>query len=215
MAITFPLAVENFADLLRIASVSWFLRDSQELSGLGNGQILAADLAPRLWEGNVTTGRMTFDEAMDMQALIESLDGALNTFYLYNPLRKYPREDPDGSILGAATPVIASLDANNKAMTVSGLPANYVLSRGDMLAFDYGSPARRALHRVVETVTASGAGLSPLFEVRPHIRTGAAVADDIILAKPAAKVIMQPGSFSIENDTLNSCIIKFSVIQRL
>lgn len=98
--------------------------------------------------------------------------------------------------MGSATPVIATLGANNKSLTVSGLLAGYILSAGGMFHFDYGSsPVRRALHRIVETVTANGSGVTPAFEVRPHFRPGATTGLAIQFINPSAKVKLIPGSF--------------------
>jgi hypothetical protein len=216
MAITFPLSTATLADKLPIEAVEWKMLDQQELSGLGSGEILAADLAPRLWEGDVSTGPIYNDDAAELQGLFETLDGSINAFFLYDPRKPYPRFDPTGSILGVAAPVIASLGANNKSMTVSALPAAYVLSAGDYLAFDYGTnPTRRAYHRIVETATANGSGVTPLFEVRPHIRPGATVSTPIILKKPSAKVVLVPGSFGSASAGALHSRLSFRVRQTL
>jgi tRNA pseudouridine(38-40) synthase len=79
---------------------------------------------------------------------------------------------------------------------LGGLPAGYTLRRGDMLHFDYGSgPTRRALHRIVEDATANGSGSTPFFEVRPYLKTGTATGAVVTLIKPAAKMMLEPGSF--------------------
>jgi hypothetical protein len=79
-------------------------------------------------------------------------------------------------------------------MTISALPANYVLSIGDYVAFNYGT--RRALHRLVSAATASAGGLTPVFEVTPAIRTGAAVSTAVTLIRPSCKAVLLPGSVS-------------------
>ncbi|QPC87420.1 hypothetical protein GA830_12205 [Mesorhizobium sp. NBSH29] len=196
MAITYPRALNSFADTLKIASVTWKLQEQQEISMLGSGEIIAGDMGPSLWTGEVSLVPADHADARAVQADIETLEGSMQTFFLYDPRAIYPIDDPTGSKLGAANPVISSINPNNKALIVSGLPALYNLSKGDMLSFNYGtSPVRRALHRIVETVTASGAGVSPSFEVRPHIRPGATAGIAVSLIKPAAKVRLFPGSF--------------------
>lgn len=195
MAIALPLSVAAFADNLRIQSVRWMLRRQNEYSGLGDGQTLGAELAPPLWTGDVTLVQMPLSAASQVQALIEASDEVLGGFYLYNPRQPYPQADPDGSILGAATPTIHSVGGDSKSLRLAGLPAGYVVTRGDCLAFDHGSPARRAFHRIVETATADGVGVTPAFEVRPHLRPGAANGLAVSLVKPAARVFIVPGSF--------------------
>lgn len=196
MAISFPRSTASLADTFRIRSVRWILQEQQQYSGLGSGEFLVADLGPRFWKADITFAAMADVDAAEFQADIETLDGSINEFYLYDPRKMYPRADPDGSILGASAVQIATVGANNKSLSVSGLPAGYVLSKGDLFHFDYGtSPVRRALHRISETVAANGSGVSPFFEVRPHFRPGVAAGLPLALKKPAAKMKIVPGSF--------------------
>ena len=126
--------------------------------------------------------------------MISLLRGAGRNFLAYDTRRPRPVSDPTGSILGASSPLLDTLNVNNRDLRISGLPAAYVLKQGDYLGFSYGS-GRRALHRVVPTtVTASGAGLTPLFEVVPMIRPGAVVATAVTLIKPVIKATVDPGS---------------------
>lgn len=216
MALADPLPLNVFADRLPVETVKWRLRRSDELSGLGGGQILASELAPPLWAGEVSLGAVYHDAAAQLQALVETLDGSLRSFYLYAPQLPYPQADPTGALLGAATPTIHTLDANNKAMRLTGLPAGYELTHGDFLAFDYGTPPRRAFHRIVEDATAGGTGITPLFEVRPHLRTGVATGLAVTLMKPAAKVFIMPDSFDPgEARGMVTTGMSFQVMQRL
>lgn len=195
-ALTQPLSLADFADKLHIQSVKWHIAEQQEITGLGSGELLGAELAPSRTEADVTLSAMSWDDAAEVQALIEALDGVIGSFYLHSPQKMYPRKDPDGSLLGASVVTINALAANNKEMRLAGLPAGYQLSGGDLLSFNYGaSPVRRALHRIVLPVTTAGTGITPLFEVRPHIRTGASVGLAVTLIKAAAKVRLVPGSF--------------------
>lgn len=197
MALIFPLSVSDFADKLKIQSVEWKLQRYDELSGLGSGDVLAAQLAPARWVAKVTLATMYHGEAAQAQALIETLDPTAS-FFLYAPQLPYPQSDPDGSILGAAELTIQTVGGNNRSLRVEGFPAGYTLTVGDFLAFDYGSsPVRRAFHRICETVSASGGiGLTPLFEVRPHLRPGVTTGPVVTIIKPAAKVFIVPESFS-------------------
>lgn len=358
MALTYPLSLAQFADNLNIATVTWRLKEQQQVTGLGSGEILAADMAPARVEAQVDLNPMYHEDAAAVQALVEALDGSIGTFYLHSPQKAYPAAYPNGDFYGTdvftnrltnpgfetglltpwvsvaggsvyntgahsgtycllldkgasgigagtqreayqvvdgiqagkqyrvsswivgvgtaaggayinvqwrnaangvistsnavvnsgytatwaqvaanvtapalatralvylvlattgsqqyllmddvsfaryetfngANAQIASIAGNNKEMTLSALPFGYKLSGGDLLSFDYGtSPVRRALHRVVLPVTASGAGVTPNFEVRPYIRPGATVGLAVTLVKAAAKVRMIPDSFN-------------------
>src|SRR5690606_30052119 len=161
----------------------------------------------------VVLAAMTNGKAAQVQALIESLDGGLRSFYLYNPQRIGPQYDPDGTILSTSTPKIYALETNNKEMRIYGVPAGYVLTAGDLLSFDYGSPSRRAMHRILNTVTADGDGITPTFEVRPYIRSGAVTDITVSLVKASAKVGIVPGSFDPGTaDPVVTTGMSFSVI---
>lgn len=216
MAITFPMSIAAFADVIGVRRVKWMLQDNRELSGMGSGQVLQAKLAPSLRVGDVTLREWYHDDAAAIEAKLESLIEQQGSFYLYDPRKWAPRRDPDGSILGASTVRIASLPTP-ATMSLKGLPPNYKLSAGDYLAFDYGgSPLRRAFHRISEDVTASGVGTTPAFNVTAFIRPGAAVDAIVTLIKPAAKCIIKPGSMDAgSTENILTTQISFSVLQQI
>lgn len=183
-------------DLLRISTLRMRLVADQQVSGLGGGQILVADLAPKHWEFEITLINMEGKDVRKVQALIEALDEGMNSFFLYDPRAAYPITDAGGLVLGASEVKIASLDgSDSRFLSLKGLPAGYVLSIGDMLSFDFGTPSKRALHRIVAGGTADGTGVTPALEVRPHILPGAAVDAVVNLKKPSARVKIVPGTF--------------------
>lgn len=213
-AITFPMSAEIFADLLRVRSVSWRLANRQELSEAG-GEQLAADLGPRLFEADIETAPMEHVEADQLQVKVDALDGALQSFYLWNPRRPYPQSDPDGTVLGEAEIELLSLGVNNKSLALTGLPAGYVVTPGDMLAVDYASPERRMLFRFVEGGAASGAGETPQLEVRPHLRPGMVVGDPAFLARPAGKMVMVPDTAEVVQVSMVHSVLRFTARQTL
>jgi hypothetical protein len=80
-----------------------------------------------------------------------------------------------------------------RELRITGLPVGYVLSAGDMLGFQYGSnPVRHALHRIVVGGTASSGGLTPMLEVVPNLRPGAAAGLTVSLVRPACKARLLP-----------------------
>lgn len=210
------MIIENLAEKLRIKAVRWQLQRFDEMSGLGSGDMLVAELAPPRIFADVTLMPMYHDEAAEVQALLDTLDGGMNDFYLWRPQQPLPKADPDGSILGASEPVINTLGVNNKSLSLSGLPVGYVITAGDALAFDYGSsPTRRAFHTATQTVTANGLGVTPNFEVRPHFRPGVSTGIAVALIRPAAKVFIVPGSFNPGTaDGLITDGMSFQVMQR-
>lgn len=213
MALTFPLSLSDFADTLGIRQVKWLLQDNRELSGMGSGQILQADLAPSLWTAEVTLRPWKTNDARRIEAKINAVIRSNGSFYLGDPRKCVPALDPGGTVLGSSAVKIASLP-DNKSMTLKGLPASYKLSVGDYLSFDYGSPSRRAFHEVAEDITANGSGVTGAFEVSPFIRPGAAVDQAVTLVKPAMKCIIKPGSLDVSYSG-GFTNITFSVVQKL
>lgn len=202
MAVLFPLGTSIFFDLLKLQDSALQIVPQQESSQLGRGDYLTKDLGPSLWRGAFTTIAVPNDEAEDIQALIESLRGGTNSFYAYNVRRPFPKADPTGSIIGSNTVQINAIGSDRRSLQLKGLTAGYVLTRGDCIDFDYGLARSRAYHRVLETVTADGAGVSPSFDVEPAVRAGAAVNDIVHLKKPSVQMCMVPGSFRISSQNI-------------
>ncbi|ETR79295.1 hypothetical protein X566_01550 [Afipia sp. P52-10] len=102
-------------------------------------------------------------------------------------------------------------------MTLKDLPVGFTLTRGDHFAFDYtfAGFAMRALHRVMNTVTANGAGVTPAFGVRPYLRAGYALNAPVTLKRPMGVFRLLPGSLapSMKNSTLT--VYSFKAVQDL
>lgn len=211
MSYTFPLSVAVLADTLGIGSLKWTTQNNRELSGLGSGQILEADLAPQLRTADVTLRERYHDEAQEIEAKLNAIVRSIGSLYLYDPRRPYPKADPDGTTLGSSTVTIKA-KADAKSLSLQGLPAGYLLSAGDPIAFDYGSPARRWFGEVAEAVTADGSGDTATFEVSPFLPAAAAADIAVTLIRAAMKCRIVPGSLNVQVGTLTS-VISFSVVQ--
>lgn len=209
MAISFPRS-----DILTAVGFSppfaFDLVSRQELSRLASGVSTGKDLGPALWFAAFATEELRNDDALDFAAMLDSLDGVINTFEAWDLRRPAPRAHGDGS---AADGVLESVNANNKAVALSGLNAGQIVSRGDYLSFDYG--ANRALHRVAETVTANGSGLTPEFEVRPHLRPGWALTAGVKLRAPRGIFTLMPGSVVPTQTRGTFGAVSFKIVQHL
>lgn len=196
MAYSFPLSNAQFMALLPIRDITFDLPEAMEISGeTAGGEILTAGLGERLWQGEIQLGDMTRDEAAECLAMLDVLRRVGGSFLCHDVSRPRPRFDPDGAILGGASPTLHSVEANNRDIRIAGLPSGYQLRRYDYLAFSYGSnPVRRALHRVATPATAAGTGITGAFEVSPTIRPGYASGAAVSLVRPACKAIVVPGS---------------------
>lgn len=215
MALSFPLSLASFADKIGVQSVEWKLQDSRELSGMGSGQVLQADLGPSLWTADITLRPWRTNAVREIEALINAVIRSKGSFYLYDPRKCVPASDPNATILGSSTVQINSLP-DNKSLSLKGLPANYVITAGDYLSFNYGSsPTRRALHEAAETITANGSGVTAAFEVSPFIRTGAATDAAVTLQKAAGMFILVPGSLKVQMANAAFTVLSFSAVQKI
>ncbi len=192
--LTFPLALDTFFASLMVSEITFDAPPQMELSQTGGGEQLGAEIGPQLWTGTVRLGILTRMELSMPDVLLDLLRRPGASFLAFDTRRPAPLADPVGAILGATVPTIATLPSDPREISLTGLPAGYVLSRGDYLGWSYDS-GRRALHRVVDvTVTASGAGLSPVFEITPPIRPGVTTGTGVTLVRAACKAKIKPGS---------------------
>lgn len=211
MAITYPLSIASFQGLNKFKTVLFRPSYGQESSGMASGQLRVKDLRPPLWAVDVTTIPMLIDAASssanDFQAILESLEGGVNSFYMYNPYRKTPKNGAftDGTL------AINSVDSGGLAISLKNLPASYVLNRGDMLSFNLTGGAR-ALHKILETVTANGSGVSPIFAISGGWRVGTAV-NAVCTMNPAYGEFRMSGNWQPDNGDGYTCSFSFSAIQ--
>lgn len=207
MAITFPrtdiLTTVGFTPPFAFDPVS-----RQELSRQASGRTTGKDLGPELWFATYTTEELLNDVALDFAAMLQSLDGVINPFEAWDLRRPTPRAHKDGS---GSDGVLETVNANNKALTLSGLASGQIVSRGDYLSFDYGGT--RALHRVQETVIADGDGLTPEFEVRPHLRFGWELETVVAVRTPRGIFTLVPGSVVPRQTRGTFGILSFQAVQ--
>lgn len=196
MPLQFPLSYSEFLGALPISSITLECPEVVEVSQTAGAEALTASIGNRYWMGEVRLGRMQRHEKREAQILIDAVRGAGGSFFVNDVSQEYPQDDPLGAGLSAAAPKIAILPTDKRLIGLWGLPANYVLRRGDYLAFEYRSaPTRYALHRIVEaSVTANGSGITSSFEVMPHIEPGAAFDTPVQLVRSACKAIILPDS---------------------
>ncbi|MBN2628943.1 MAG: hypothetical protein JXR75_00220 [Rhodobacteraceae bacterium] len=191
---TYPLDRDAWWGALPISSLMLDPVEHVISDMTGKGEPIDDDVAPMLWEGEVTLARMTQAEAAHASAMMDLLRPAGRLFWAYDRRRPAPAADPTGALLGAAVPVIASLPASGRELSLSALPAGYVLTRGDLIGWAYDG-GRRALHRVLTSVvTANGAGTTPVFEVSTLIRPGVVLGAAVSLIRPSILARRIPGS---------------------
>lgn len=176
-----------------------------EQAPLASGSVITRELRPPLWMIVAKTRKLSPNTLAIWQARLESLDNGKTLFWGYDRNRNYPIAYPKGSwptgggSFNGTTCRIHSVNANNKALSLDQLPANYAGKAGDMVSWNYNSTLY-ALHRVVEDFAADGSGVTPEFEVRPHIRATATVTTAVAVKRPACQMRVIPGTLQSDID---------------
>lgn len=197
MALSYPLSYADFFAKLPVTSVVFRPVDSHQITGLGGGDIHRAELAPTRWHGSCELPTMRSRDAARIETLLMGLTVPGRAFFASKLSQIGPASDPLGDAISGYSPKIAEVFEAQSQLRLNGLPPGYQLSSGDLVSFAYGvGPQRYALHRVIDDVTASGAGVSPAFGLLPHIRPDAVVGADVQLVRPFCKAVLLPGSVS-------------------
>ncbi|WP_420132603.1 hypothetical protein [Rhodopseudomonas sp.] len=180
----------------------------QEMSRTADGISIGKDLGSAIWLASFVTEPLRNAVALELEADLDTLDGVINPFEAYDLRRPVPRLYPDGS---ANDGVLSAVNANNKAIALTGLKAGQIISKGDYLSFDF--DGRRALHRVSERVVANGAGATTQFEVRPHLRPGWELGTAVNLREPRGVFNLAPGSVKPKTYNGTQTVISFQAVQ--
>lgn len=214
-ALTFPLPLSEFQDRFLISSMRFSLPAASQVDRTAGGGILKASIGDELWRGMfsvpLTTDR---SEAARLDGLISILDRG-GSFLTFDASKCHPAADPDGSILGAATPSIRTLDSGDARMVaLQGLPQDYQLTGGDLIGWVFGSdPVRYALHRIISDVAANISGDTVLFEVSPFIDPGVSPGTPVTLVKPVIKAVLEPDPSYAQHRPVVSSGQQFSFVQ--
>lgn len=197
MARSYPLSAAAFFGGLRIAEMALDLGAAVQSSRTRGGEVITAALGNRIWAGSAAIWR---DDNSPMDAIRADLFAMSQpgASFMVTPLhRSGPQADPEGTILGAATPVLHTIAANRREMRINGLPPAYQISKGDYLSIAYGSgPVRYWFGQVVVAATADGTGLTPLLEFVPPLPAAVTTTLAVTLVQPAFKAVMVPGSIA-------------------
>lgn len=194
MVFAYPLALPVLADRLPIQSAVFTDHRNDELSGSADARVWQAEMADPLWTADVVIDTVYHDEATQIAATIRKLYGAQEAFWLYDIVKQYPKSDPTGAILGASVVRVNTIGGDNKSMRFSGLPAGYALTLGDKFQINFVG-GRSYFGEVSETIASDGGGITPAFEVYPHLPSGLAANDVVTLIRPACKMFIMPKSF--------------------
>lgn len=196
MALTYPYPLAVLADRLPIEEVVWDIQRYDEVSGTGDARVWQAELAASLWTADVILAADFHPAVKQIGALVRKLYGSQEAFMLDDPLSPYPQADPKGVALGASVVTVKSVGVNRKSLSLKGLPEGYILTLADKMQVLYASGGSLTFFcEVSETINANGDGETAEFEIFPHVPTGLAADDAVLLKRPACKMFVMPNSF--------------------
>jgi hypothetical protein len=185
----------------------WALLDmshGDQSSGQGSGVIIVKQLRDPLWELHAESKLLKPNMLRFWKAKLDGLNNGKKYFLGYDSSSFFPAAYPNGSwptgsSFSGTTAAIHSIGSDGVSLSLSGLPAGFTGTIGDMLQVTYGGspPSDLALFRAVETFTADGSGQTSEFEVRGTIPAGIAVSDAVSVKKPACHMIIVPDSVKI------------------
>lgn len=191
MAVEFPLQLWTFSNRLRVEGLTLHCPTPKSTAQTQGGDYLQARLGASLWQGECRLAFEQLQNTRGMRALIDLLLDE-NASFIFSPKDYFgPAADPLGTALGSAAVRIAGVAANNRDVTLAGLPSGYVLSGDDLMSWRYGAnPVRFAFHRVVVTAAPASGGQATV-EVWPRVQPGWTTSTDVVLIQPRFKAIMQ------------------------
>lgn len=192
-----------------------------ENSATQGGAALVVENGPSLWKASVATPPLKGSDARLLSAWLTSIKTPPQPFWLADLRRIWPANYqggwgdltvPGGGAFGG-TCQLASVNSDGVTVGLSHLPVGFVLSPGDMLSWDYGSP--RALHRAVsDPAVADGSG-NITIEVRPVVRAGWTAGATVNLQGPKGKFLLIRDSDKPKTDNHNKTVFTFDAMQTL
>lgn len=213
MAISFPLT--SLFTEHTIKTLQFKLMSRQEFSRTQGGRLIAKDFSRAIWMADYVSVALNYDDAIDLEALLHALDGSVNRFLGKDTRRAMPRAYPTGNFND--TGQIASINANRKALTLSGLDANFAINRGDRFHFTYSDNGETiySLHEASEAVTANGVGVTAEFEVRPHLPDQAAITNPVVFKDASCLMVIERGSVEYSEGSSTIGTVSFKAAQVL
>lgn len=205
------LDIDEIVGLGNIGKISLRLMFQETMTEV-NGEVYSRQIGLPYWEAEISTAEMENSKISEIYASLLLLNGSQNSAYIYDPRKAYPKMDSAGEVISGSTVLLKSVNFDEQKISLKGLPVGYVLSKGDMLSFDY-STSKRGLHIINETVTSDGSGETSEFKISPIMKLGAAVDDEVQIAKPSAKMRLLQSSVTNESVSAFTSIISFSLRQ--
>jgi hypothetical protein len=155
------------------------------------------------WEADITLPQMVQGHKAVWSAFFGELRGALNVFYLGDPLHRHPAGDPQGTPLVSGVNVAMSTNLNTKGWKPNTFR---LLLPGDYLQIG------THLHEVLDTVNSDGSGNATIV-IWPSIREATTDGEAIILNNPQGLFRLTTDSNSILTTETRLSSLSFNAIE--
>lgn len=184
------------------------------------GGTQVANIGPDLWAMSYQTVPLSLEQGMIWHAWLQSLRGGARLFKAWHPLCRYAlayRTAGYGGLTRAGggafdgTATLSAIATERDVVTITGLPAGFVFSVGDMISVPFASTGR-ALLRVVEAATASGAG-SATPGVEPFVPLAVATGVTVDLTRPWCNAVLDADSVQGPWQLGRRAAVRFSALQ--
>lgn len=163
----------------------------QEQSRTAAGRTIVKDFGSAIWRMTALSKTLSPNRLDYWRARLDAMDGGLTTFKGYPLSRCRPILHPGSAALPAG--VLHTISGDRKSVRIDDLDG-ITLSVGDMIGI-----GGRDIHRVVEGAADVG-GLTPLFEVRPHIWADVVTGAAVSISRPFCIMSIVPGSITSSAD---------------
>lgn len=218
MTLTFP---RDLPEPLAVRSCTFQPLYTQVRAPTRGGLTQVANVAPDLWDIKYETPPLRAADAKAWRAWVASLRGGARLFKAYDPVARWASAYPSGyggmsraggggSFDGTAT--LFAIGGTLDTVTLTTLPAAFVLTVGDMLSFPFASGVGQTLHRVVEGATANGSGAVTV-TVEPTVPIAAATGVAVALEKPWCKAVIDAKSISAPWTIGKRSTLAFAAVQ--
>ncbi len=169
------------------------LRRRQEMSRDAAGVSQAKDLGPAVWSWRFRSRSLDLVDAQNLMADLRSLNGAVHSFFVHPTERPFPVAASGPGDLTGSTVTVKNISAGRDELAVEGLPANFVLTRGDFLSIAT-TGGGIAFVELAEDQPAFASGATTLGAVSPIVVPGVEVGAAVTLVNPPCEVRLVPGT---------------------
>lgn len=199
MAYNFPLTLDDFQKSFRLVDATLTLGETLEGGRTFAGEQILASSAERLWRGTLTTRSLRHDNGADSAAAMIDYITAGHAFLIKQTTRRATQADPKGlTYVGIENnQTLVAINSNRVDINIQGFPANAVLTRGDLISFQYNG--QFFMRRVGADATATALGNFVGVTVTQPLDEDITVAGGPLalqVVEPRLKAVYQPGTRS-------------------